>query len=393
MSHPSSNRALFACACAGMALFGVTLVIPGLLFGLASVRARLEISDAVRQGNLQSLLMMGVFAATVFIGPLIDRYGTKIVLAVGAAMLACGFTGLALIAGYEAGCVTTFAAGLGGGVVNMATNVVVSTVYPQDRGSKLNALGVFFGAGALSLPLLSAAGAWFTAERLLGLAAAFAALVAVACATLEFPPQAERGAGLREMLGVARYPAVLLFAFLLFFESSNEMALIGWTTTWATAAGSSVRSAELMLATFQVGMMLGRIFAAAILRVVTKVQLVFACAAGSVVAGALLLASRTVAATWVAVALLGLCFSPIYQTVLALAGDRYQRFAGTVFGLLFSIALIGSFVSPLVIGRIAQFAGVRTAAVVPLAGAAAICVLIASIVRRTRAPVAAAARQ
>lgn len=393
MSAPSSNRALFASACGGMALFGVTLVIPGLLFGLADVRARLEIGDAVRMGNLQSALMVGVFAATVFIGPLIDRYGTKIVLTVGAAMLACGFAGLAFVTGYEAGCATAFAAGLGGGVVNMATNVVVSTVYPRDRGSKLNALGVFFGVGALSLPLLSAANEWFTAERLLGLAATFAALVAVVSATLEFPRQAEHGASLREVLGVARYPAVLLFAFLLFFESSNEMALIGWTTTWATAAGSSVRSAALMLATFQVGMMLGRIFAAAILRVVTKVQLVFACAVGSVVASALLLASRTVAATWIAVALLGLCFSPIYQTVLALAGDRYQRFAGTVFGLLFSIALMGSFLSPLVIGRIAQFAGVRSAALVPLAGAAAICVLIAKIATRTRTAAVAAAQQ
>ena len=393
MSAPSSNRALFAAACAGMSLFGVTLVIPGLLFGLASVRLRLEISDAVRQGNLQSAIMVGVFAATVFIGPLIDRYGTKIVLAAGAAMLACGFTGLSLVRGYEAGCATAFGAGLGAGAVNMATNVVVSTIYPRDRGAKLNVLGVFFGVGALSLPLLSAANAWFTAERLLGLAAAFAALVAVVSAMLEFPRQAERGASFREMLGVARYPAVLLFAFLLFFESSNEMALIGWTTTWATAAGSSVRSAAMMLATFQVGMMLGRIFAAAILRVVTKVQLVFACAAGSVVASALLLAGRTVSATWVAVALLGLCFSPIYQTVLALAGDRYQRFAGTAFGLLVSIALIGSFTSPLVIGRIAQFAGVRTAALVPLVGAAAVCALIARIAGGTGASAAAGARQ
>ena len=382
MTAPSSSRALFVSACAGMSLFGVTLVVPGLLFGLATVRARLEVTDAVRLGTLQSALMFGVFAATVFAGPLIDRYGARIVLALGGALLACGFASLALASGYAAGCETAFLTGLGGGVVNMGTNVIVSLAYPEARGSKLNLLGVFFGVGAMSLPLLLAASAWFTAERLLAVSALFAAVVAVVYAGLRFPPQAERGAHFREMLAVAGYPAVLLFAFLLFFESSNEMALIGWTTSWATAAGSSARAAALMLATFQVGMLLGRVFAAAVLRRITKIQLIMACAAASALAAALLLAGRSVPATWVAVALLGLSFSPIYQTVLALAGDRYQRFAGTVFGLLFSIALVGSFLSPAIIGRIAQTAGVRAGAVVPLVGAVGVFVLIVLIARR-----------
>ena len=386
MPAPTSKTTLFISACAGMALFGVTLVVPGLLFALAAVRHRLDVTDPVRQGALQSALMFGVFTATLFVGPLIDRYGGKIVLAIGSAILGCAFAALALVYGYHAGCLVSFAVGLGGGVVNMGANVVVSTTFHRDRGAKLNLLGVFFGVGAMSLPLLSAAHVWFTAERLLAVAAAFAALMAIVYATLSFPPNLEKGARLRDMLAVARYPAVLLFAFLLFFESSNEMALIGWTTTWAAAAGSSVRQAELMLATFQLGMMSGRIFAAAILRLIGKIELILACAFGSVLAGALLLAGRSLAATWAAIALLGLCFSPIYQTVLALAGDRYQRFAGSVFGLLFSIALVGSFVSPLAIGRIAQSVGARAGAVVPLAGAIAICLLAALIARRTRQP-------
>lgn len=382
MNPLSSSRTVFATACAGMALFGITLVVPGLLFAMVTLAARLEITNPGRQGTMQSALMFGVFLATVVAGPLIDRWGSKIVLGAGAAILACGFAGLAVVSGFAAGCATALGAGLGGGAVNMASNVAVSTAFPEDRGARLNFLGVFFGVGAMALPLLAAAGPWFTAERLLLVSTCTSVGVALVCAGVEFPMRHEKGAGLREMLVVARYPAVLLFAFLLFFESSNEMAFIGWTTTWATAMGSSARAAALMLATFQVGMMVGRIFAAAILRVVTKTQLVFACAAGVAAASGVLLASRSVAVMWVAIALLGLCCSPIYQTVLALAGDHYQRFAGTVFGLLFSIALAGSFLSPLAIGRIAQAASVRAGVAVPLAGAVVVCVLITLIGRR-----------
>jgi nitrate/nitrite transporter NarK len=55
--------------------------------------------------------------------------------------------------------------------------------------------------------------------------------------------------------------------------------------------------------------------------------------------------------------------------------------AGTVFGLLFAIALLGGMSFPWAVGQISQAFGVRFGMVVPLVGAAAICILAWRILR------------
>jgi fucose permease len=71
----------------------------------------------------------------------------------------------------------------------------------------------------------------------------------------------------------------------------------------------------------------------------------------------------------------------VFPTALAIAGDAYRKMAGTVFGLLFAIALVGGMSFPWAVGQISQGLGVRFGMVVPLAGAAGICVLAWRILR------------
>ena len=44
--------------------------------------------------------------------------------------------------------------GLAGGIINGATNAVVADISAEDKGANLSLLGVFFGVGALGMPLL-----------------------------------------------------------------------------------------------------------------------------------------------------------------------------------------------------------------------------------------------
>ena len=46
------------------------------------------------------------------------------------------------------------------------------------------------------------------------------------------------------------------------------------------------------------------------------------------------------------VVLLGVSFASVYPTVLGLAGARFEEASGTVFGLLFAIALFGGMLVP-----------------------------------------------
>jgi FHS family glucose/mannose:H+ symporter-like MFS transporter len=379
---PSSGAALnrgrlFVSACGALFVFGVVMVLLGTLAGMAHMRARLQLTDMVRQGNLQTLLLFGVFLATVVAGPLIDRFGNKLMLAVSALLATVALAGFAVATGYRAAQVFGFILGVGGGGLNMASNVLVSDIFQDDRGAKLNLVAVFFGVGALFIPLTAAAVGPEHIVAIMLAAAAISAGCVVAYLVLPFPPAREAsGFSLREAGNVVSYPGVLLFAFLLFFESGNEAAFIGWTSTWAGGMSATARNATLVLALFQAMMMLGRINASRLLRVITEQQLVMASGVGALLAAVIVALAPSVSVLAAGVALGGLACASIYPTMLAIAGDLYRSFSGTVFGVLFAVGLSGGMAFPWSIGHLSQSFGFRAGMAMPVLGAAMICVLL-----------------
>jgi fucose permease len=118
--------------------------------------------------------------------------------------------------------------------------------------------------------------------------------------------------------------------------------------------------------------MLSRILAARLLRGIGKPQFVVSTAFLSLGGCAVLLSARSLVLLFAGTALIGLSYGPIFPTTLAIAGDRYSRRAGTVFGLLFSIALIGGMMFPWAVGQVSQRIGVRAGMIVPGIGAVGI---------------------
>jgi fucose permease len=371
---------LFWAACAGLFVFGVVMVLPGTLFGMPEMRSRLQVTDMVRQGNLQTLLLFGVFLATIVTGPLIDRFGNKVVLANSALLATAGMTGFAAAHSYTAAEVCGLVLGAGGGGLNMGTNVLVSEAFAEDRGARLNLLAVFFGVGALFVPFTAAAAGPAHMNGVMLAAAAISGASMIAYLALAFPPAGEAsGFSLGQAVKVLRYPGVLLFAFLLFFESGNEAAMLGWTSTWAGAMGANARTATLVLALFQAMMMVGRIGASRILSVISEARLMAVSGAGALLSVILIVSAPSAAVLAAGVALGGLTFASIYPTILAMAGDRFRSFAGTVFAVLFGVGLTGGMAFPWSIGHVSDAVGLRAGMGVPVLGAVMICGLLVVI--------------
>jgi fucose permease len=238
----------------------------------------------------------------------------------------------------------------------------------------LNLLGIFYGFGALFIPLLAAGiTSLLPMPELLIFTAILPAIGAVAYAVLPFPPAREgHGMAWREVVEVVRYPGLLLFAALLFLESGNEAVLAGWTSTYLGNAGATARLATWVLAAYWAGLMLGRFSAARLLRYFRDVQLVLLSALGAMAGCAILLGARSVPALAAAVCFTGFALSPIYPTSLAMIGDRYRRYPGTVFGVIFAIGLAGGAMFPWAVGQIAQARSVHAGLVLLLAGACAV---------------------
>jgi len=381
----SSRRALFVAASAAMFVFGIVLALLGVLFGLPEMRARLHV-DLAQQGDLFLLLYVGVLIASTLSGPLLDRLGNKLVLLVSALLVSGALVGFTEARSFGVAAVSGVILGLGGGGLNTASNALVSDLYGQERGAMLNVLGVFYGVGALVIPLLAASlSAVFTVRELLLLAATLAALAAVDYALLRFPPAREaKGFSARELASVARYPGVLVLAMVLFFESGNEAAIGGWTSSYLGAAGAGARTATGVLAGYWAALMTGRLLASRLLSRISKTQLVLASSIGAAAGCALLISTRSLAGMAAGVALAGLSFAAIYPTTLAIAGDRYSHLAGTVFGLLFSVGLTGGMLFPWAIGHLSQPFGMRRSLLLPVASCLVICVLVVVIRSRER---------
>jgi fucose permease len=377
IAPPSLNRRwLFAAACVGMFTFGMVIALLGALFGLPEMRERLAINLA-QQGDLFSILSFGMLLSSLVAGPVLDRFGAKPVLTSAATLTTAALLGFTLARGFGAAATAAVLLGLGGAWLNIATNALVSDIFPDQRGRAMNLLGVFFGVGALFVPLVVAAGFHhLSVGGTMVVCASVSGATTVVCALLRFPPPHEAGSfSFVEMLRAARYPGVLLFAFVLFLQGGNESAVSGWTSTYIGSVGWSPFIATVILLGYWVVAIIGRLMSARAEARLGKPRLVLVSAIGSVAGCLVLLGGASQLALLAAGAgLTGLALSPIYPTVLAIAGDRYQRFAGTVFGLLFSIGALGNISFPWVVGHISQAAGVRAGMLVPLVGAIGVTV-------------------
>src|SRR5579859_7215044 len=349
------------------------------------MRARLHV-DLAEQGNLILLLYLGIFCASLLVGPLIDRFGNKANLCVSSVLVAAAMIAFGAAHSFAAASVAAVLLGVGGGGLNTCTNVLVSDVYGSQRGPMLNLLGIFFGIGALFVPLLAASfEGHFTIAQLFLFCSILSAACALAYGVIAFPPaNAAPASSWRDVLGVARYEGLLLLAFILFFESGNEACIGGWTSTYVGATGRSPQSATLVLASYWAALMVSRILAARLLSTLEKPQLLLGAALISAAGCAILVFARSLSMLFTGTALIGLSYGPIFPTTLAIAGDRYSKMVGTVFGFLFSVALLGGMALPWAVGEVSQRGSVRAGMIVPLIGATGISVLTLAVLLRER---------
>lgn len=384
VSPPILNRRwLFVAACVGMFTFGMIIAMLGALFGLPAMRERLGI-DFAQQGDLFGILSIGLLLSSILTGPTLDRFGSKRVLVAASAMVTVSLLDFALAQGFTAAAVAAGLLGFGGSWLNVGTNALVSDIYPEQRGRWLNLLGMFFGVGALFVPLVVAVGF----ERLsvsgtMLVCAGVAAFTTLACSIPRFPASRPGGSfSFLEMLKAGRRPGVALFAVLLFFQSGNEASLSGWTSTYIGAVGWSPRAANSVLLGYWVVAIAGRSLSARAQAWLGKPRLVLISGIVSI-AGCLvlLLAAGSLAGLTMGAWVTALAFAAVFPTTLAMAGDRHHGMAGMVFGFLFSVSNLGAMLYPWAIGHVSQAAGIRLGMLVPLIGTIGVTVCAWVILR------------
>jgi fucose permease len=369
-------------AYAGHFLFGIVMALLGAILPALSSRVGMDLSQA---GTLFLVMNFCILVSSLGLGPLMDRYGMKPPLVIGPLFTGAALVVVALARQYSQLPWGLALLGLGGGALNSAGNTLVADLHtaPGARAAALNRLGVFYGIGALVIPLAIGLLLDRVGITTILLAAALLSLVVAggnALAALP-PPKHERHVAPGEVARFLRQPFVLVFAALLFFQSGNEFVAGGYASSFLVReAGFSLRAASWALAGYWAALMLARVVLSRLALRVEGFRLLVGCALASAAGTALLAASRHDALAVLAVAWIGAGLAGIFPTALGLVGARYPSYTGTVFGLLLTAALCGGMLLPWLTGQVGDARGLRPALVL----VAAQFLVIAALAARAR---------
>jgi FHS family glucose/mannose:H+ symporter-like MFS transporter len=354
-----SKRVVFWSSCLGMLLFGIALITLGSV--VPDLKVKLQL-DEISSGTLFSILPFGVLAGSLIFGPVVDKYSYRILLFVSCIFMFAGFLGTAVTQSQGLLRFCAFLIGFGGGAVNGATNALVADISEKDKGANLSLLGVFFGIGALGMPLvLGILKDRVSFEIILTAVAALTIITGMIFMLVKFPPPKQpHGFQVTRSFGMLKDNVLILIAFFLFFQSSFEGILNNWTTTYFIDHLSVPQSSALYaLSSFVAGMVVMRLLIGSVLRSLS-VRNLLSVSFILILAGLIFLRSATSLAFAVAgLVLLGAGLAAGFPVMLGLVAERYAELSGTAFSLILFIALTGNMIINYMMGIIARNSGIH----------------------------------
>lgn len=376
-----NRKLVFWTACLGMLLFGIGLIMLGSV--LPDLRARHSLNE-VEAGTLLSVLPIGIIGGSLLFGPVCDRYGYRVLLAVSALLMFAGFEGLAFTRTSWVLTLSVFLFGLGGGAINGATNAVVADISTTGKGAALSILGVFFGIGALGMPLLlSLLKTIFGFQEIVAATGLLALAAAILFTAVRFPAAKQAEWISVKQIGVLfRDVTLLLIAFFLFFQSSMEGLINNWTTTYLIDIVAAPQEAALMgLSAYVAGMTAMRLLIGSVLKKLPEKHLLFVSFGITLTALILFSLSRSVIPAAAGLFILGAGLAAGFPTMLGIVGDRYPNLSGTAFSFVLVIGLLGNMLVNYSMGLVAGKAGISHLTTFTFTGLV-ILVLIATVVFR-----------
>lgn len=224
MSNSYHKNLVFTAACIGMCFFGVSMITLGAV--LPSLIAKLNLSE-LQTTSLVTFLPLGMLAGSLIFGPIVDRFGHKALLVPSCIIVLLGMEGLAFFESVPLLQASIVGIGLGGGILNGETNALVSDISGEsEKGSRLSFLGMFYGLGALGIPmLLGSLSKHYSFETiLLGIGVVMLAGI-IFCIPVRFPaPKQAQGFPVKEGLGLLKESSLLLLSFILFSKAALRVS-------------------------------------------------------------------------------------------------------------------------------------------------------------------------
>lgn len=324
---------------------GLNYAFAGLLVSLHSV------------GNLFSSFASGTLS--VFIGRKRSILLFNACYALSYILIICGGNNYVLAAAY-------LMTGMARGASSNFGNYTVNNLAP-GRAGVLNGLHAMFSIGAFSFPIILTALTRTDADKWIYACYFIVAMGILSWLLYFLIPDPEEPAGTKGKgadkgkesgLGFFREPIFYLCTFTLFFYLCAEQGVIGWLITYFEDTGLlSASLSQLMASVLWIMMLAGRLTAAWLSERVKKERLLLIMAVGFVCFFFWLLFCRETVLIVIGIMGFGYSMAGIYPTTVSFCGGLIQKYA-MAWSFILTTASFGSILMPMIIGRIAERAGI-----------------------------------
>jgi len=359
-----NRKLVFTAACLGMLIFGIVMTTLGTI--MPSLIGKFGF-DKANAGTLMMLMSLGMLLGSLIFGPLVDRYGYKWMLIVCASLILIGIEGIALAHNLSWLRVFILLVGFGGGVINGGTNALVADISEEGKSAGLSILGVFFGIGAIGVPLLlGSLMGQVSYEWLMELVGLLVLIPLGFIIAIRFPsPKHAQGFPLKEGFGLLKEVVLVLFGLILFFQSGMEMTVGNWSSLFLKEELSlGLNKAVLILSLYWLGMVIARLLLGYLLRKISPAVVQFSSLTVAFVGLVIMILSNDVTLSASGLFLSGLGLAAVYPVILGYVGERYAHLSGTAFSIVFVMALIGGMLFPWLTGALGEHYGLRLSFVV-----------------------------
>ena len=356
--HRSSVLLIASTQCVGFFAFGFSSTLLGP--SLNSIIGDLSLKP-VLAGLLGSALGIGALSSIVG-GSLADRYRrTTVVLASLVLLLAA-----VLLAGLSLDyCMLFVGLALGGaglGFYESSSSPLASDIFPGRRSWILNLTHAFQGVGSFIGPVLAGLMLALTRSwRALYLSAAAIVVPTLLLAIIEsskyaqFVDSKRRRHDATSAVSLVKSNIIFVLGFATLFQFAAELGISVWLSSYLqTSKGFDQFWGGITTGLFWGSVAIGR---ASLGKVIERFGLRVSLVLFPMLGAVLVAAGLVVEQFWIQIALwsvLGLCVATIYPNILAAACLAFPSKEGTACGLTYTIGIIGSITSPVLIGGIAQ---------------------------------------
>lgn len=391
----------------------VTFVLAGLNAGVSGVLLPTLIGDygvdMTTIGITFFVLSAGFMLAGSTTGPLLERLGTRLALAVAGGLYAMVTLYMASRPSFAAFVAVQLVVGYGSGVLESVLNAYLAEL--PSATTLLNRLHAFFGVGALLGPLMAAWMLTFLPWTAVWLVLGVAYLPLVAGFLVAYPrrtpvgdasvgpgapvpePSVESGTPVPELsakeghpcpaapappaglpgaeperggllASVTRSPAVMLASVFLAVYVGLEVSVGNWGFTLLVEEHAQTGlTAGYISSGYWLGLTLGRFLISPVATRVglTAVGMTYACLVGVTVSTVLVWAAPGAVVATAGFLLLGFFLGPVFPTAMAVVPTlTTARLVPTAIGVMNGVSVIGGAVFPWLTGALGQSAGIWT---------------------------------